>query len=83
MQGYPFFSKCSFFKHLKPREVIQKVEQQQTLVQAKQSAYREILAGMKDRKADPYRIRILEFGLQEMEHRLQWLEELRGNCAPI
>ena len=36
---------------------------------------------MEQRKADPFRTRILAFGLKEVEHRIDWLNELEDDLS--
>lgn len=76
MQGYPFFTKCTFLSHLDPEQAREKIRNQMKLTDKKKAAYKEIFQKMKSRRADPYRIRILEFGRREMELRSRWLREL-------
>ena len=77
MQGYPFFAKCNFFWNLKPEQACKKIEKQLSFTERKRKTYEEILSGMKNRNVDPYRIRILTYGLEEMEHRIRWLNECK------
>ena len=81
MQGYPFFTKCSFLKYLEPEEARKKIRAQATLMEEKKKAYQEILSQMERRKVDPFRIRILAFGLKEVEHRIEWLNELENHVS--
>lgn len=76
MHGYPFFTKCSFFKHLEPEEARKKIRAQVILLERKKKTYEEILSQMERRKVDPFRLRILVYGLREVEHRIGWLNEL-------
>jgi DNA-binding PadR family transcriptional regulator len=82
MQGYAFFAKVNFFRHLGPEETRRKIRSQLSLMEERKKAYQEILSQMEERKADPFRIRILAFGLKEVEHRIEWLNELEGNLIP-
>jgi len=82
MQGYPFLTKLSFFDYLDPEEARKKIDQQIALVQRKKEAYETITPQMKERGADRFRIRILEFGTREQEHRIQWLESLKDELQP-
>ena len=77
IQGYPFFAKCTFFGHLKPEQALEKIETQLSLTERKRNAYKEILSGMMKRNVDHYRTRILAYGLEEMEHRIRWLNECK------
>ena len=79
MQGYPFFTKCSFLRHLEPEEARKKIRVQVALMEEKKEAYKEVLSRMERRKVDPIRMRILAFGLKEVEHRIEWLNELEGD----
>jgi DNA-binding PadR family transcriptional regulator len=76
MHGYPFLTKCSFLKHLDPEEARSKVRAQAARMEQKKAAYQEILSQMERRKADPFRIRILAYGLGEVERRIDWLKQL-------
>jgi DNA-binding PadR family transcriptional regulator len=76
MHGFPFLTKCSFFKHLDPEEARRKVRAQVARMEQKKAAYQEILSQMERRRADPFRIRILAYGLGEVERRIDWLKEL-------
>jgi DNA-binding PadR family transcriptional regulator len=82
MQGYSFFAKVNFFQHLCPEETRRKIRSQVSLMEERKKAYQEILSEMEERKADPFRIRILSFGLKEVEHRIDWLNELEGDLIP-
>ena len=81
MQGYSFFTKVNFFRHLDPEETRQKIRFQLSLMEERKKAYQEILSQMEQRKADPFRSRILAFGLKEVEHRIEWLKELDGDLG--
>ncbi len=81
MQGYGFFTKCTFFQHLDPAEAARKIDRQLEILAKKKEAYREILARMERRKVDPVRVKILSFGLEEIEHRMRWLASLREDLA--
>lgn len=81
MQGYPFFTKCTFFQYMEPGQAAGKIERQRALLEEKKGAYAEILARMERRKADPVRIRILAFGLEEIEHRIRWLGALKEDLT--
>jgi len=62
--------------------VFEKVEEQLSQLEQKKKAYEEILVGMKSRRADSFRVRILEYGLTEMKLRIEWLDELRQEYIP-
>jgi DNA-binding PadR family transcriptional regulator len=81
IHGYPFFSKVNFFRHLKADEALKKVRSQLSLMNKKKKVYQEILSEMEQRKADPFRTRILAFGLREVEHRIEWLNELENDVG--
>lgn len=81
MQGYPFFTKCSFFNHLDPGEMARKLDAQREVLGKKKGAYEEILERMKEKEVDEIRVRILAFGLEEIEHRIQWLKGLRKEAG--
>lgn len=81
MQGYGFFTKCTFFQHLDPAEASRKIDRQLEILAKKKEAYREILGKMERRKVDPVRVKILSFGLEEIEHRMRWLASLKEDLA--
>ena len=81
VQGFPFFTKVTFFGHLDPAEVILKIERQIGFQERKRKAYGEILEKMERRHVDPFRTRILTFGLTEIESRIRWLEALKEEMA--
>ena len=81
MQGYPFFTKCNFFQHLEPEEARKKIHAQLTLMEEKKKAYQEVLLRMERRKVHPVRIRILTYGLKEVEHRIEWLNEFESDLS--
>ncbi len=76
IHGYPFFTKCTFLQHLEPKEARGKVLNQILQMERKKKAYEEILPRMERRQADPFRVRILSFGIKEMELRIEWLKAL-------
>jgi DNA-binding PadR family transcriptional regulator len=82
IQGYPFFTKCTFLNHLDGPEALAKIGRQIAILEKKKEAYQEILPRMKKRGADRFRVRILEYGVQEMEHRIRWMEEMTKELQP-
>jgi PadR family transcriptional regulator AphA len=84
IHGYPFFTKCTFLQHLEPAEGLDKIRNQILRMEKKKKAYEEILPRMERRQADPFRVRILSFGIKEMELRIEWLKalerDLEGRC---
>ena len=81
MQGYSFFAKVNFFQHLNPEETRRKIRSQLSLMEERKKAYQEILSQMEQRNSDRFRIRILAFGLKEVEHRIDWLNELEDDLS--
>lgn len=77
IHGYPFFTKCTFLQHLEPDEARQKITNQILQMERKKKAYEEILQRMERRQADPFRVRILAYGIREMELRIEWLKGLQ------
>jgi len=77
IQGYPFFTKCTFLNHLDSRSAGEKIDRQISILEKKKDAYLEILPRMKKRGAHRFRVRILEYGVEEMEHRIRWLQEMK------
>ncbi|MEW6443534.1 MAG: PadR family transcriptional regulator [bacterium] len=83
IQGYPFFTKCTFLQHLEPARAAEKIDRQCAILEKKRKAYAEILPRMERRGVDPVRVRILAFGLEEMEHRVRWLEALKTELLQV
>ena len=81
MQGFPFLAKFSFFNLLESHEVVAKIDRQITLLQEKEQAYRKILPQMHDRGVDRFRTAILAYGIEEVEHRIRWLQRMREACS--
>lgn len=71
-----FLSKYMFFKKLKPTDRVEKLERQCRTTQDRIAEFKEILAGMKDRRVDPYRVRIMDYGLNYQNMKLAWLNDM-------
>lgn len=80
--GHPFLGKCMFFSQLESAQARDKLEAQRQAVVEKLATFEQIRAGMAERGVDPYRISILELGIEQTRAKKRWLdrtlEGLRG-----
>jgi DNA-binding PadR family transcriptional regulator len=81
--GHPFLTKCMFFKHLAPEEVRAKVAAQAETAAAKLETFHQIRAGMVERDVDPFRIAILDLGIDQQREKIRWLEKLSNELNRI
>jgi DNA-binding PadR family transcriptional regulator len=76
----PLLARVMFFRHL-PRERVQAILRDQAKqAEARCEDYARVRAGMLARQADPYRLRILEFGLRYHRLRRAWILDLLKNA---
>lgn len=73
---YPFLEKCNYFKHLNPSQRQDKINNQLNISNQRLKRYRKACERMKQRKVDPYRIAIIEYGIKSETLKIAWLEEL-------
>jgi DNA-binding PadR family transcriptional regulator len=74
--GHPFLAKCMFFAHLRPAERQAKLAAQRAAAAAKLADFRRIRAGMVERRVDPFRIAVLDLGIDQQRAKLRWLQRL-------
>lgn len=72
----PLLARVMFFRRLSDGRIRAMLQDQIAQAEARCADYTEVRAGMTARKADPYRIRILEFGLRYHRLRRAWITEL-------
>ena len=81
--GHPFLTKCMFFKHLSPEEVRAKLTAQAETAAAKLQTFHEIREGMVERDVDPFRIAILDLGIDQQREKIRWLEKVGNKLEKI
>jgi DNA-binding PadR family transcriptional regulator len=81
--GHPFLAKCVFFKHLPPEEVRAKLTAQTETAAAKLETFHQIREGMVERGVDPFRIAILDLGIDQQREKIRWLEKLGNELEKI
>ena len=81
--GHPFLTKCMFFKHLSPEEVRAKLTAQAETAAAKLETFHQIREGMVERGVDPFRIAILDLGIDQQREKIRWLEKLSNELEQI
>ena len=81
--GHPFLTKCMFFKHLSREEVRAKLAAQAEAAAAKLETFHQIRAGMVERDVDPFRIAILDLGIDQQREKIRWLERLSNELEQI
>ena len=81
--GHPFLAKCVFFKHLSPEEVRAKLTAQAETAAAKLDTFHQIREGMVERDVDPFRIAILDLGIDQQREKIHWLEKLGNEAEKI
>lgn len=74
--GHPFLGKCMFFSQLDPAQAREKLEGQRNAVLAKLATFERIREGMAERGVDPYRISILELGIEQTRAKKRWLDRV-------
>ena len=74
--GHPFLTKCLFFRRLRPRAVVAKLEAQLGESESKLATFRRIREGMVARRVDPYRIAVLDLGIAQQRQRIRWLKDM-------
>lgn len=74
----PLLVRAMFFRHLSPERIRAMLRDQVAQAEARCRDYHQVRAGMVERRADSYRIRILDFGLRYHQLRRAWMRELLG-----
>ena len=72
----PLLARVVFFRHLSGDRLRVMLRDQVAQAEARCDDYTQVRAGMLARKADPYRIRVLDFGLRYHRLRCAWITEL-------
>jgi DNA-binding PadR family transcriptional regulator len=76
--GHPFLAKSLFFSGLERRQVRAKLAAQHESSGDKLREFERIRAGMVERRVDPYRIAVLDLGIDQQRAKLRWLERMIG-----
>ena len=81
--GEPFLTKCLFFNQLAPEEAGVKFETQRDATKERLQTLEAIRSGMVERKVDPFRIAIIDLGIERTEVMHRWLSRMarRSNKA--
>ncbi len=74
--GHPFLAKCMFFTHLGPSARRAKLVAQRGAAAAKLADFIRIRAGMVERRADPFRIAVLDLGIAQQRAKIRWLQRM-------
>jgi DNA-binding PadR family transcriptional regulator len=73
--GHSLLVKIQFFKRLTPRERTKKLTSQLARTEQKLKDFEEIRVGMLERKADPFRIALLDLGMEHQKETRRWLQQ--------
>lgn len=76
MRRDEFLTRCNYIRHLEKPDALAIVGAEIERVQAVLADYNGARARMIEKKVDPYRMAILEYGIGVHESRLAWLESL-------
>lgn len=79
--GHPFLVKVQFFGHLSSAQRTSKLRTHLERTTAKLRQFGEILDGMRERRADAFRIELLELGVAQQKATQRWLRR-RLRAAP-
>lgn len=74
--AFPFLEKSTFFKHLPPSGVLELVESQIKLEQLKLEEFKRVRGRMLERGVNHYRVRVIDFGIDLQQAKIQWLYTL-------
>ncbi|HBV97249.1 MAG TPA: hypothetical protein DEF36_09395 [Desulfotomaculum sp.] len=72
-RAFPFLEKTTFFMHLPHSRVLEFVESQLKLEQLKLEEYKRVRSRMLERGVNHYRIRVIEFGIEQQQAKINWL----------
>jgi DNA-binding PadR family transcriptional regulator len=72
--GRPFLVKLQFFTRLPAATRMAKIEAELARLDAKLALFAEIRAGMVERKADPWRIALIDLGARQTRLTRRWLK---------
>lgn len=75
---YGFLYKVNHFKKMSREERLAKVDQQLVQMEEKLANLESAWVDMNQRKNDPYRILILEYGIEVQKTKIEWLRRLRA-----
>ena len=75
MRRDEFFVRCNFIRHLDRDTALEKLSRQIQLTEKTLADFHGARDRMIEKKVDPYRIKILEYGIRNQEARLDWLRD--------
>ena len=70
-----FVVRCNYIRRLEKSKAVEKMESQMEIVERTIKDFLWARQRMIEKKVDPYRIKILEYGIKKQEARLEWLRE--------
>lgn len=73
--GHPFLVKVLFFRYLSKQEREEKLALQLQSAEQKLMRFEQIRAGMVERNVDPYRIGLIELGIEQQKQSVLWLKQ--------
>jgi hypothetical protein len=80
--GHPFLAKCMFFARLPPDALRSKLEAHRVALRDKLATFDRIRAGMIERDVDPFRIAILDLGIEQTHVKQRWLDRMLDKGKP-
>ncbi|GBF32351.1 transcriptional regulator [Desulfocucumis palustris] len=75
---YEFLNKCNFFNHASPETAREKLEKQIEHMENKLLSLQRARLSMVQKKVPPFRIKILDYGLEIQRVKIQWLKDMLG-----
>ena len=76
MRKDEFFTRCNYIRHLDKARAVAKMQSQIRLVQDTLADFHAARDRMIEKNVDPYRIKLLEYGIRSQQARLDWLQDL-------
>jgi DNA-binding PadR family transcriptional regulator len=75
MRKDEFFTRCNYLRHMDKKRAVAKMERQIRMVESTLEDFRAARERMVDKNVDPYRIKLLEYGIRSQDARLEWLQD--------
>jgi len=73
MRKDEFFSRCNYIRHMDKNRAVAKMQRQIGMIESTLEDFRVARERMFEKNVDPYRIKLLEYGIKHQEARLEWL----------
>ena len=70
-----FFTRCNFIRYLDRDKAIEKMKRHKKIIEETIIDFQKARDDMSERVVDPFRIKIIEYGIKNQKARLEWLEE--------